>query len=65
MNADLPSPPPLTAAGQLQRQSSLQAAQVNEVGAGEMLFKVSDMPPLQQYSVEYVRSEEGATYMKI
>ena len=64
VNADLPPPPPLTAAGQLQHQNSLQA-QVNEVAAGEMLFEVSDMPPLQQYSVEYVRSEEGATYMKI
>ena len=65
VNADLPPPPPLTAAGQLQHQSSLQAAQVNEVGAREMLFEVSNMPPLQQYSVEYVRSEEGVTYMKI
>ena len=65
MNADLPPPPPLTAAGQLQHQNSLQAAQVNEVAAGEMLFEVSDMLPLQQYSVEYVRSEEGVTYMKI
>ena len=65
VNADLPPPPPLTAAGQLQHQNSLQAAQVNEVAAGEMLFEVSDMPPLQQYSVEYVRSEEGVTYMKI
>ena len=63
MNADLPPPPPLTAAGQ--GQNSLQVAQVNEVGTGDMLFEVSDMPPLQQYNLEYVRSEEGATCMKI
>ena len=63
VNADLPPPPPLTAAGQ--GQNGLQVAQVNEVGTGDILFDVSDMPPLQQYSVEYVRSEEGATYMKI
>ena len=63
VNADLPPPPPLTAAGQ--GQNCLQVAQVNEVGTGDILFDVSDMPPLQQYSVEYVRSEEGATYMKI
>ena len=46
MNADLPPPPPLTAAGQ--GQNSLQVAQVNEVGTGDILFEVSDMPPLQQ-----------------
>ena len=44
VNADLPPPPPLTAAGQ--PQNGLQAAQVNEVGNGEILFEVSDMPPL-------------------
>ena len=65
VNADLPPPPPLTAAGQHQPQISLQAAQVKEVGAGEILFKVSDMPPLQQYNHEYIRSEEGVTYMKL
>ena len=59
VNAD----PPLTAAGQ--GQNGLQVVQVNEVGTGDILFNVSDMPPLQQYSVEYVRSEEGATYIKI
>ena len=63
VNADLPPPPPLTAAGQ--GQNGLQVAQVNEVGTRDILFDVSDMPPLQQYSVEYIRSEEGATYMKI
>ena len=63
VNADLPPPPPLPAAGQ--GQNGIQVAQVNEVGTGDILFDVSDMPPLQQYSVEYVRSEEGATYMKI
>ena len=63
VNADLPPPPPLTAAGQ--GQNGLQVAQVNEVGTGDILFDVSDMPHLQQYSIEYVRSEEGATYMKI
>ena len=63
VNADLPPPPPLTAAGQ--GQNGLQVAQVNEVGTGDILFDVSDMPPLQQYSVEYIRSKEGATYMKI
>ena len=63
VNADLPPPPPLTAAGQ--PQNGLQIAQVNEVGTGDMLFEVSNMPPMQQYNLEYVRSEEGATYMKI
>ena len=63
VNADLPPPPPLTAAGQ--GQNDLQVAQMNEVGTGDILFDMSDMPPLQQYSVEYVRSQEGATYMKI
>ena len=63
VNADLPPPPPLTAAGQ--GQNGLQVAQVNKVGTGDILFEVSDMPPLQQYNLEYVRSEEGATYMKI
>ena len=61
VNADLP--PPLTAAGQ--PQHGLQAAQVNEVGNGEILFEVSDMPPLRQYNMECVRSDEGTTYMKI
>ena len=63
VNADLPPPPPLTAAGQ--PQNGLQAAQMNKVGNGAILFEVSDMPPLQQYNIEYIRSEEGATYMKI
>ena len=63
MNTDLPPPHPLTAAGQAQHV--LQTAQVNEVGNGDMFFEVSDMPPLQQYNLEYIRSEEGATYMKI
>ena len=66
MNADLPPPPPLTAAGHRQNgQNGLQVAQVNEVGTGDILFEVSDMPPLQQYNLEYIRSDEGATYMKI
>ena len=63
MNTDLRPPPPLTAAGQ--GQNGLQVAQVNEVGTGDILFEVSDMPPLQQYNLEYIRSDEGATYMKI
>ena len=63
VNADLPPPPPLTAAGQ--GQQGLQTAQVNEIGNGDILFEVSQMPPMQQYNLEYVRSEEGATYMKI
>ena len=46
VNADLPPPPPLTAAGQ--GQNGLQVAQVNEVGTRDILFDVSDMPPLQQ-----------------
>ena len=63
VNADLLPPPPLTAAGQ--PQHGLQTAQVNKVGNGDILFEVSDMSPLQHYNLEYVRSEEGATYMKI
>ena len=46
VNADLLPAPPLTAAGQ--GQNGLQVAQVNEVGTGDILFDVSDMPPLQQ-----------------
>ena len=65
LNADLPPPPPLTTAGQPQHHDGLQAAQVNEVGGGEILFEVSDMPPVGQYNLQYVRSEEGATYMKL
>ena len=61
-----PPPPPLLRAGQHQPQvQQVQAATVSEMGAGDMLVELQDIPPMQQYNVEYVRGVEGTTYMKL
>ena len=62
-----PPPPPLLRAGQPQPQCQvqMQTASVNEVGAGDMLMELQDIPPMQQYNVEYVHGVEGTTYMKL
>ena len=50
-----PPPPPLLRAGQHQPQvQQVQAATVSEMGAGDMLMELQDIPPMQQYNVEYV-----------
>ena len=52
-----PPPPPLTPAGQP------QAPTINH---GDILFDVTNMPPMQNYNCEYVHDVQGgATYLKM
>ena len=55
----LPPPPPLQAGP----SNAVQHAAIEEDSG--MLVEVSQLPPLEQYNVQYVREEGGATYMKL
>ena len=59
----VPPPPPLMAQPGNQNQNQVQ--QVEE-GVGDILFKVTGaLPPMEGYNVQYVREENGTTYMKM
>ena len=59
----MPPPPPLMA--QPGNQNQVQGVEVEE-GLGDILFEVAgELPPMNQYNVQYVREENGTTYMKM
>ena len=61
----MPPPPPLMAQpGSSTQQNEVQ--HVIEEGPGDILFEVAgNLPPVDQYNVQYVREENGTTYMKM
>ena len=58
----MPPPPPLVA----QPGNSTVQRVEEEEGLGDILFEVArELPPMNQYNVQYVREENGTTYMKM
>ena len=58
----MPPPPPLVA----QPGNSTVQRVEEEEGLGDILFAVArELPPMNQYNVQYVREENGTTYMKM
>ena len=57
----MPPPPPLVA-----QPGNSTVQRVEEEGLGNILFEVArELPPMNQYNVQYVREENGTTYMKM
>ena len=60
-------PPPLMAAqpSTVPQQNQVQHHIEEEQGVGDILFEVAgNLPPMDQYNVQFVHEENGTTYMK-